>query len=124
MNAWDRLPNAKHIDWVLASIKEHPEKWNAARNVALMIARNVAWNVAWHVVLTEVRNAARAATWGVVWPAPRGVILALIAYDDCAYMIESDVDSIKILAALGDPKAILLLPACIVFNETKSLQMA
>jgi len=36
-------------------------------------------------------------------------------------MIESEVDEIKIFAKLGDPRAILLLPACIVFNETKEL---
>jgi len=46
--------------------------------------------------------------------------MVLIAYDDCAYMIESEVDEIKILAILGDQKAILLLPACIIFNETRN----
>jgi len=48
-------------------------------------------------------------------------IIALITYDDCAYMVESDIDEIKILAKLGDQRALLLLPACIVFNETKEL---
>jgi len=61
----------------------------------------------------------RDEVWEAVWGAVGDAILALIAYDDCAYMIESEVDEIKILAKLGDQKAILLLPACIVFNEIR-----
>jgi hypothetical protein len=48
-------------------------------------------------------------------------VVALFAYDDCGYMIETEVDEIKMLAKLGDKRAILLLPACIVFNEIKTL---
>ena len=138
--AWAHLPNAKHIDWVIASIKAHPKKWttireaawyatfdearyaakgvawsaayNAAREAAWDAAHNAAFDAAWNAAW----NAARGAAWGAAWDA----IAALIAYDDCGYMIESEVDEIKILAKLGDQRAILLLPACIVYNETKS----
>jgi len=138
--AWAHLPNAKHIDWVIASIKAHPKKWttireaawyatfdearyaakgvawsaayNAAREAAWDAAHNAAFDAAWNAAW----NAARGAAWGAAWDA----IAALIAYDDCGYMIESEVDEIKILAKLGDQRAILLLPACIVYNEIKS----
>jgi hypothetical protein len=33
---WSDLPNATHIDWVLASVKENPELW--------VVARGAAWN--------------------------------------------------------------------------------
>ena len=151
--AWAHLPNAKHIDWVLASLKAHPEKWEAARNVA----RNAAGDASWYAAWTAARNAARyvartaaldaswtaardaawyeakAAVWDAVWDAAWGAarnaayeaaadaIIALIAYDDCGYMIESEVGELKIIAAFGNQPAILLLPACIVFNETKVL---
>ena len=38
MTAWAHLPNAAHIDQVLAHLKAHPEKWTAA------------WSAAWGVI--------------------------------------------------------------------------
>jgi len=110
--AWAHLPNSKHIDWVLASAKAHPKKWAAAYDAACDEARKAAW---------DAFDAARTAACDAGRNAAFDAIAALIAYDDCAYMIESDVDEIKILAILGDQKARLLLPACIVYNETKEL---
>jgi len=128
---WAHSPNAKHIDWVLASIKAHQEMWIAssrapARSAAFDAVRaNHDWCTAWEsarwVVWQAVGRSMRDEVWEAVWGAVGDAILALIAYDDCAYMIESEVDEIKILAKLGVPRAILLLPACIVYNETKEL---
>ena len=133
--AWAHLPNAKHIDWVIASVKAHPKKWVAARDAAWAAAYDAAYDAAY----TAAWNAAELAAWRMAgkvlydaaWTAvgdavgdaareaAKCALLALVAYDDCAYMVESDIDEIKILAKLGDQRAILLLPACIVFNETK-----
>ena len=157
---WAYLPNAKHIDWVIASVKEHPEKWDAvwvaayyaargatfdaARDAAFDAAGDAAWDAAYDAAWSAAYGAARTAAWGAAWKAAsdaaydvaneaawlavfyaaRDAIAALIAWDDCAYMIESEVDEIKILAKLGDQKALLLLPACIVYNETKELTKA
>ena len=146
---WSHLSNAKHIDWVIASLKVHPGKWAAARlsirdaamHAAYNAARVAAYDTAWEAVYNAARDAARDAARnaaynaaflaacnaannaarGVAYYAAWGTIVALIAYDDCAYMVESEVDEIKILAKLGDQKAILLLPACIAYNETKEL---
>ena len=142
--AWAPLSNAKHIDWVLASIKAHPEKWAAARdavwNAAYDAAYDAAWDAAWDAARKAGRDAARDAAYDAAcdavwyeawdaaidaaWNAAWGTIVALIAYDDCAYMIESEVGELKIIAAFGDPRAILLLPACIAFNEIKVLTKA
>jgi len=135
MTSWAHLPNAKHINWVLASVKANPEKWGA-------VARRVPWTAvvrvaarynAWYVVYHAACNAARGkaweaariaafdAAWDAAYEAAADAIIALIAYDDCAYMIESEIGELKIIAAFGDQRALLLLPACIVFNETKVL---
>ena len=110
--AWAHLPNAKHIDWVLASLKANPEKWAAARDAAYVAA-------SWY----EARNAAKAAAfdaaWDAAYEAAADAIIALIAYDDCAYMIESEIGELKIIAAFGDQRAILLLPVCIVLYSMK-----
>ena len=158
--AWAHLPNAKHIDWVIASIKAHPKKWttireaawyatfdearyaakgvawsaayNAAREAAWDAAHNAAFDAAWNAAW----NAARGAAWNAAWVAARnaarnaayygasGAIIALIAYDDCGYMIESEIGELKIIAKLGDQKAILLLPACIVLNKLTKASIA
>jgi hypothetical protein len=125
--AWAHLPNAKHIDWVLESLKTDPDKWFATgatwrgawREAWLGVAgaSNAAQGAVWNAALDAVLDAAQGLTRSASRTASRGVILALITYDDCAYMIESDVGELKILAAFGDTKAILLLPACIVYNE-------
>jgi len=130
--AWAHLPNAKHIDWVLASLKANPEKWDAAWDAAYDAAwsaaygaaRTAAWGAAWKAASDAAYDVANEAAWLAVFYAARDAIAALIAWDDCAYMIESEVDEIKILAKLGDQKALLLLPACIVYNETKELTKA
>ena len=134
--AWAHLPNAKHIDWVIASLKVHPKKWAAAWNAA----RNVAWYAASDAAWGAARDAARDAAYDAAFDAADDAafdaaddaacdaacdaILALIAYDDCAYMIESEIGELKIIAAFGDQRAILLLPACIVFNELTKTSIA
>ena len=91
---WSHLPNAAHIDAVLASLKANPDEWNAA------------W------------NAARDAAGGAAWRA----ILALIAYDDCAHMLDSDPDDLRILSKLGVDAATLMIPAAIAFKLIREKQ--
>jgi hypothetical protein len=126
-NPWDHLPNAKHIDDIIASIKAHPKEWSAARDAARDAARGAArvasWGAAkgaarkveWGAAYYAARVAAGGATQGAVRDAAWDAILALIAYDDCAYMLDSDPGELEILAKLGDERAILLLPACKAF---------
>jgi hypothetical protein len=145
--AWSDLPNAKHINWILASLREYTMNWNRV-NVAKC---GPAWDIAYRIAYNAGRSGALFATMNVanrlenpdglpnpyfeyieandvVWSTARRLawssLVALTAYDDFGYMIESDVEEIKMLATLGDTKAILLLPACVVFNEIKLLTNA
>ena len=136
-NAWDHLPNAKHIDRIRQSLKDDPRTWDAAgdavwdsagdaasdaagdtaryagRDAARAAARNAARNAAWNAARASARNAARNAAWNVAWDA----VMALIAWDDCAYLLDTDPDKVRVLALLGQPAAILLLPAAMVFQK-------
>ena len=103
---WAHLPNAKYIDRVVASIKTHPKIWEAVWDAT----RNAAWEAVWDAT----RNAASNAAWDA--------ILALVAYDDCAYLLDCEPDELRILGKLGDHRAILLLPACIAFKDINALQ--
>ena len=100
-NAWDHLPNAKHIDRIIQSLKDDPWAWAAARNAA--------------------RNASRNAAWDAAWDAAWYATIALIAWDDCAYLLDTDPDKVRVLALLGQPAAVLLLPAAITFDQVKEM---
>jgi len=122
--AWAHLPNATHIDRVLAHIKQHPDRWVAARVASWDAARGAALGAA----LDAARGAARDAAWGAArdstWVAARGAawgaIAALIAWDDCAPLLDMPADAVRLLAAVGHHPAVLLLPAVLAMNgETR-----
>lgn len=88
-NAWAHLPNAQHIDWVLASLERNPQAWDAARVAA--------------------RDAARGAAWGAAWDA----CSAFIAWDGASDVWAMPTDAVRLLAAVGNHCAVLLMPACV-----------
>jgi hypothetical protein len=103
MSEWSHLTNAHHIDWVIASAKQHPEIWTAARGAA----RGAAW------------DAARDAAWNVA----RDAIYALISYDDCAHLLDMSSEQLKTWALLSEqPAAALLLPAVIARESIAQLE--
>ena len=131
---WAHLPNAVHIDRVIASVKANPAHWDRAWATTPWDAvRGAAWAVARESVQAVARaplqvtqdrdaamvwvSAAEAAAREPAWDA----LLALIAYDDCAYMLESDPGELAILAKFGNTRAILLLGACKAFHSLKEI---
>ena len=136
MNQWSNLPNAKHIVWVLQSIKDNREEWasayNAAYNAAWASAHDAAYNAALYAAYDAVLDAAYIAAWdaardaaynaayyaatdaerGAAWGAARDAILALIAYDDIEHYFLSSYEELRLIYGLTQhPGAILLLPA-------------
>ena len=119
--AWSHLPNAVHIDRVLASVKAHPEEWRAAGNAAW----SAAWSAAW--------NAARSAAWNAAWhavgdaalDAAWGAMAALIAWDDCSQYLDMPSDKLRVWTILSeDPACLLLLPAVMAFEQIEELELA
>jgi hypothetical protein len=125
--AWADLPNAKYIDLVMDSVKKNPAKWFTARYVA----RGAAWDAASTAAREAASDAASDAAWGAVRyeaqgmarDAARGAALALIAWDDCGYLLEEKSEDVKMLSLLGNHAAVLLYPACIALQNTKDLEM-
>ena len=116
---WAHLPNAVHIDRVLASSKADPTHWNSSAWGTT--EWSAAWDAAWHDMNIQHRQAAWAAGQTDARYPSRDAILALIAFDDCAYMLDSDPGELAILAAFGNPGAILLLSACKAFHSLKTI---
>lgn len=140
MNAWSHLPNARHIDWVIKSLKENPKLWyaaldeardatwdatyNVARDAIQDAVLEAAWQPAWDAALSAARRAAwiaaRDAAWVVaqIAAASRGVILALVAYDDCDQYLQMTYEQLKVYAVLSEkPQAVLLLPIVYVKEQ-------
>jgi hypothetical protein len=132
MNTWSDLPNAQHIDRVLASLKEHPEIWAEAGGTDRSAAfRNTAWvaicdsarSDVWNETRLAARDAARLATPDAAWGAAWDAFLALVAYDDCDQYLNMTSEELKVWSLLTEqPAAMLLLPAVIAFERIKELE--
>lgn len=94
--------------------------WNPVFGAAFDEARNTGRHDEW----SEVTDAA----WGVAhhWPAQDEIyysassaLVALVAYDNCAYLLDEQPDHVQLLAGLGVAGALLLYPACIVLSTEK-----
>lgn len=133
-SAWAHLPNAVHIDRVLASLRSHPAEWAKEEDTSRNVDRRGAaaligvWIVSWDAMIAlerrvewlEVEAVARTIACDNEWNRAWDALLCLVAYDDCVYLFDAEVGDLKILAALGSHKAISLLPACIALNAIKN----
>ena len=142
MSKWSHLPNAVHIDAILAHVKDNPEKWEAANGTMYASAWDAAWNAAWKAAWNAAGNPAYSAAWypafvrawyaavdaavdaawneagNEAWSrGARGAILALMTYPDCAYMLNMSPEQIKMYAHLDVKGAWLLYPAAIAMEK-------
>ena len=116
--AWAHLPNAQHIDAVLADVRKRPEAWDAARTAA----RDAAWDAAWDAARRAARDAAwdaaRTAARTAARDAARDAIAALVTWDSSADLLECTPDVLRAMIDLAEPpvchQAALLLPYAIV----------
>ena len=101
--AWAHLPNAQHIDAVLADARKSPGAWDAARTAA--------WGAAWD------------AAWDAAWCGAWGAIAALVTWDSSADLLDCTPDVLRTMIDLAEPpvchQAALLLPSAIVRSNAK-----
>ena len=129
--AWAHLPNARHIDAVLADARKRPGAWNAAWDAAWGAAGVTAWDAAWGAVRTAARRAAWGAAWDAAWGAAqraargaaRDAIAALVTWDSSADLLDCTPDVLRTMIDLAEPpvchQAALLLPYAIVRSNAK-----
>ena len=140
--AWAHLPNAKHIDRVLADVTAHPERWSAAwsaaRGPAWIANRDAAWSAASDAAWSADRGTSRDTAWGAVRDASWGAVrdasrdsagyaagyasrdatCALIAWGHAGELLDLPPDELEAIAKLGVLAAVLLLPASWAFNHS------
>ena len=128
---WAHLPNAQHIDAVLADVKARPgawraawdAAWDAARTAARDAARTAARDAARDAARTAARTAACDAAWGAAGGAAWGAIAALVTWDSSADLLDCTPDVLRAMIDLAEPpvchQAALLLPYAIVRSNDK-----
>jgi len=101
--AWAYLPNAKHIDAVLADVQKRPEAWDTAADISWIAGtftkqkllddeREAAWKASRAAIFSLARTRAMSAVCDVldapetsdVFSVGTDVTDALIAWDPCA----------------------------------------
>lgn len=115
MNAWSQLPNAHHIDWVLQSMKDNPELWDAAWYAGWDAVRGAAMNAAMNAARGAARGAGRLAAMDSARLASRyggeTTLAVLVVYDDCDQYLSMTYEQLHAWAILSEtPQAVLLLP--------------
>ena len=125
--AWSHLPNASHIDRIIADTQANPDKWRAVARTTATDISDDAWDAAWDAAW-DTRGAARddaaTAACDAAWDTrggARSAINALVAYDDCAHLLDNDPEHVRLMALLGSDAAILLYPACVALNKQREL---
>jgi hypothetical protein len=126
---WADLPNAEYIDSVLSSVAAYSYKWTTAQHIAFDAFGWTATNDAYDISLVAVKAigleqmrykvadvADDSACSADAICAAQDAILALIAYDDCAHLLNAKLEYVQMIALLGNPAAVLLYPACIAMN--------
>ena len=119
---WTTLPNAHHINRVMALGLNAPTCW--PYGLAVPTAESLAATTA---ASEAARGLGRERAMYQISPlgAPAGsakigtrrAATALIAWDDAAGLLDMPVDAVRLLAACEHPAAVLLLPACEAFAE-------
>ena len=107
MSEWSNLPNAAHIDRVLAHVRSHPDKWDAVWDEAGGAVRDAAWGAVRDAAVDAARGA-RGATWGAC--------VALMAWDEAGELMDKPKSLLRFLAQEGVHAAVLLLPAVIAME--------
>ena len=118
MSAWDHLPNAQHIDRLMTHLKTHPEQGANRPAKYITPARNAAWKIISRRPQAKAWCAARDEVYsmGHSQAITCDVFLALIAYDDCAYILALPIGAIKVMASANIPAAMLLYPAMVAMQ--------
>lgn len=129
MNDWDDLPNGAHIDRIIDHAARYPHKWADAwesQDTELEEARWEADRVAWTTAVDKstdpVNSSKTVNTITANRPisfvhGPNQAIVALAAWDDCAYILDLHPDVVRTMAFSGNHPAALLYVAVMAMRE-------
>lgn len=127
--AWAHLPNARHIDAVLADMRARPEVWAAAWGTAhtgrppdnLRHARAAVSGSGRTNISLDVRHRLGAVVTKEAWLAAYDAMTALVIWDSAADLLDLPADTLRAMIDLAPApvcyQALLLLPWVIIKNH-------
>lgn len=125
-DSWNNLPNGYHIGFVSAHFKQNRALWRIIL-LRMMVSNEFTGRYSVYSALNDANQKIACNTEKqTVWDTIRlnegldiisNTLLALVAYDECGYLLFAELEEVEILASLGQPAAVLLLPACTVINS-------
>ena len=123
MKLWSHLPNARHIDALLAIpmttevADAITDAYNEVRAAHTRWDRPIVWRTPetqhvldhWRVWIQGQDSRVAAATYDA--------LVALVHDDAAGYLLDTPVDAVKVLAASNVPNTIAMLPMCIMLSR-------
>jgi hypothetical protein len=141
---WFELPNSGCIKQISDSLKINPEYWQtidpSTNSYLLRHNHSIAYDTAWFESHNKGRTIARIQAYDLMYesadmaPAPgmlelkkeraystaRDAALALLAYDDASKYLSLTPEKLKMIIALTEhPAAILLYRTVVIFDKIK-----
>ena len=141
---WIELPNSDYIKQISDSLKINPEYWQAidqsTNSYLLRYNYSIAYDNAWFESYNKGRTIARIQAYDLMYesadvtPAPgrlelkkehaysiaRDAALALLTYDDASKYLNVTLEKLKMIIALTEhPAAILLYRTVVIFDKIK-----
>ena len=132
MSEWSHLLNAKHIDWIIQSLKYNPKvrsaageatwdtEWDSAKDAAMNDAFDIERDSMVDPIMeitTDIVNESQKLgeldedSCDRAWDAAWNAILALVAYDDCEKYLDVSYEELLSQTNLDPhPACVLLLP--------------
>jgi hypothetical protein len=135
MSSWSMHPNAAHIDGVLGSLPHHATLWDKAwqrYGGTIQTTRTGVFDTLGErglsgtyvtlsgAIYTAVVNRANEGPHHTrARHSARASVQALLAWDEASALLDAPLEHVLTLAKLGNPQAILMLPACFVSKELR-----
>ena len=130
--AWAHLPNAQHIDTVLADVQKRSGAWHRSLSELSIdvqakafyeVRKDHSWTSAMSSLWSLVSISAKCATGdiqsrGTAWDAVTDTLCALVFLDSSADLLDCTPDVLRAMIDLAEPpvchQAALLLPYAVV----------
>jgi hypothetical protein len=119
---WFSLPNDDLIAAVVADVKARPKVWHAVEAAIPSLPVSAAVTAAQDAIQDARRGLTMDDIHVTRWTAAWGVVLGLVAWDDCARLLDLPSTTLRTMADLCDApachQAMLLLPYVLVKEST------
>lgn len=133
---WAKSPNAMHINKIIKSVREYPKIWDfyygyAGEFIGGDTLAETLYKYAnsleddtpelYEKVDVIVSNLVDNQIHTIVDGFFEAISYLILTPDDCGDTFKSKIKDLKLLARLGNERAIVLLPTCMAFKAIKAL---